>query len=172
MAFRPQLQEYKSVGDPIMSGDFYLLIPTIPGSSDSRRMSYKIVSTNLPGSQIEQMQLEIGARRFNFAGRRTYSGSWNSTIIETADATTRADLLGWMNICRPYANGNGTYRNEYAQRAELRVYDAANNLAISQTILALFPLSVDDADLSQGSNILQYNVTWSFDEVIETYGGG
>ena len=170
-SFRPTLQEYRSVGDPLLACDYYLMIPNIPGSQDPRAISFKFVSTSLPGTQIEQVSLEIGARRFNFAGRRKYSGTWTSTLIETANASTRRDLINWMNIARPYNSNIGTFRNEYAQTAEIRVYDAAQNLAISSTVLALFPLSIDDVSLEQSDSIIQYQVTWSFDSTEELIGG-
>jgi hypothetical protein len=169
MAFRPALNEYKSVGDPLMTSDFFLMIPFIPGSPDPRKLSYKVINTSLPGSQIEQIPYEIGARKFNFAGRRVYSGTWTAQLVETADASTRADLLRWMDITRPYASGNGTYKNQYSVSAELRVYDAANRVAVSSVIKGMFPLSIEDSNLDQSSTVLQYSVQFSFDEVDETY---
>jgi hypothetical protein len=124
----------------------------------------------MPGSQIEQTPVEIGARKFHFAGRRIYSGQWTATLIETSNARTRSDLLNWMNIARPYASGNGTYKSVYGVMAELRVYDAANRVAISQIIKGLFPLSIDDTPLEQSSNAIQYTVQFSFDSVDEFYG--
>ncbi len=170
MAFRPQLNEYLSVGDPLISADFFLLIPFIPGSADPRKISYKVISTALPGSQIEQVPYEIGARKFNYAGRRTYSGNWTATLIETADGSTRGDLLRWMDIARPYATGAGTYKNQYSVSAELRVYDAGNRVAVASVIKGLFPLSIDDANLDQSSSVIQYSVQFSFDSTAEVYG--
>ena len=170
MAFRPTLMDYRSVGDPLLNCDWYLLIPNIPGASDTRRMSYKVVSTALPGTQIEQVTMEIGAKKFNFAGRRVYSGTWTATLVETADASTRGDLIRWMDMARPYAVGAGTFRSQYGQTAELRVYDAANNVAVSSVIHALFPISIDDTPLEQSSSIISYSVQFSFDAVDEIMG--
>ena len=170
MSFRPSMSQHRSVGDPLLSCDWYLLIPNIPGASDTRRMSYKVVSTALPGSQIEQVTMEIGAKKFNFAGRRVYSGSWTATLVETADASTRGDLLRWMDMARPYVSGAGTFRNVYGQTAELRVYDAMNNVAVSSVIHALFPITIDDTPLEQSSSIIQYSVTFSFDYADEVMG--
>ncbi len=164
------MQAYRSVGDPLLSCDWYLMIPNIPGASDPRKMSYKVVSTALPGSQIEQVQMEIGAKKFNFAGRRTYTGSWTATLVETADASTRGDLLRWMDLARPYTQGAGTFRSEYGQTSELRVYDARNNVAVSAVLHALFPITIDDTPLEQSSSIIQYSVTFSYDYVDERMG--
>ena len=170
MAFRPDLNAYKSVGDPLIAADFFLLIPFIPGSPDPRQLSYKIVSTALPGSQIEQVPYEIGARKFHFAGRRMYTGTWTATIAESSNGSSRGELLNWMNLARPYATGNGTYKSLYSVIAELRVYDAANRVAVSSVIKGLFPLNIDDTNLEQSSTIIQYPVQFSFDEVEEFYG--
>ena len=171
MAFRPTLNDYRSVGDPLIAADFLLLIPSIPGAADSRKISYKVVSTALPGTAIEQVPVEIGARKHNFAGRRTYSGTWSATLIETADASTRGDILNWISLARPYASGAGSYKNFYARTAELQVFDAANKMTISSVITGLFPLSLEDFTLEQSSNVIQYSVQFSFDEATETYGG-
>lgn len=170
MAFRPSLRDYQSVGDHLITADWYMLIPYIPGASDPRSMSYKINSTMLPGTQIEQVQSEVGARRFNFAGRRLFTGTWNATLIETANGSSRADLINWMNLARPYVTGAGSYKSQYAVTAEVRVYDAANRVAVMSTIYGLWPMQIDDANLDQASSVLQYNIQFSFDRADEEYG--
>lgn len=170
MAFRPSLRDYQSVGDHLITADWYMLIPYIPGATDPRSMSYKINTTALPGTQIEQVASEIGARKFNFAGRRVYSGSWSATLIETANGSSRSDLINWMNLARPYATGAGSYKSQYAVTAEVRVYDAANRIAVLSTVYGLWPMSLDDANLDQASSVLQYNIQFSFDHATEEYG--
>lgn len=170
MAFRPTLRDYQSVGDPVITADWYMLIPLIPGASNPRALSYKVNTTSMPGHQIEQVPYENGARKWNFAGRRIFNGTWTATLVETSNGSSRGDLINWMNIARPYRSGNGAYKSQYGVMAELRLYDAANNIAVLQEIYGLFPLSIDDASLDQGSAVLQYSINFSYDEVLEYYG--
>lgn len=170
MAFRPHLNDYQSVGDPVITADWYMLIPFIPGAPDPRRISYKINSTALPGTQIEQVLLELGARKWAFGGRRVYQNSWTATLVETSDGSSRADLIRWMDMCRPYRNGVGSYKSQYGVDAELYVYDAANRISVMQIVKGLWPMQLDDASLDQGgSTPLQYSIQFSYDEVVEHY---
>lgn len=170
MAFRPSLRDYTSVGDHVITADWYMLIPYIPGSANPRTMSYKINTTALPGTQIEQLVSEIGARKFAFAARRVYTNTWTATIIETADGSSRSDIINWMNLARPYSTGAGSYKNQYAVTAEIRVYDAANRVAVLSEVHGLWPMQLDDASLDQASSVLQYSVQFSYDHVVESYG--
>lgn len=170
MAFRPTLNDYQSTGDVVITADWYMLIPFIPGAPDPRRISYKINSTALPGHQIEQVPVELGARKWHFGGRRVFQGSWTATLIETSDGSSRADLINWMNMCRPYRVGAGTYKNQYAVDAEVYVYDAANRISVLSIVKGLWPMQLDDAQLDQGgSTPLQYSIQFSYDEVVESY---
>ena len=162
-AFRPGLQEVQSVQDPLMQWNWNILIPTIPGTGDTRDISYKAISTSIPSSSLEQVPLESHGIKLNFAGRRTWTGTWNVTMIETRTASTRDMLIKWMELARSWVNNSGSYKSRYGVMAELQLFDDIPTLVRSIVMVGMFPLEIGEATLDQSSGIVQYSVNFSYD---------
>lgn len=165
--FRPGLAEVQSLADPQLSYNWNILIPFIPGAADTRKLSYKAISTSLPGSEIEQVTLEHRVVKLQFAGRRIYSGQWSVTMFETRDLSTRDDLIRWMDLCRSYHGNTGSFKQTYAVTAELQLFDDTPKVNREIRLLGLFPLKIEDATLDSSSSILQYSINFSFDSLLE-----
>lgn len=161
--FRPGLQEIQSILDPLQAWNWNLLIPLIPGTADTRQISYKAISTTVPGSQVEQVPLETHGIKLNYAGRRVWSGTWNVTLVETRTASTRDSLLKWMDLARSWSGNSGSYKSVYGVTAELQLFDDLPQIIRSIRLYGLFPTQIDDASLEQSSSIVQYSCTFSYD---------
>lgn len=170
--FRPGLLETSSVLDPLQQWNFNILFPNVPGSSDTRDLSYKITSSAIPGTQVEQVSVETHGIKLNFAGRRTWSGSWNCTMFETRINSTRTRLLNWMELARSWKNNSGSYKSQYAVTAELQLFDDIPTIARSIRVYGVFPQSIDDVSLDQSSAVISYSCTFSFDWSEEIEGAG
>ena len=162
-AFRPGFTEIQSILDPLFTYNWNVLFPTIPGSDDTRELSYKAISSEIPSSQIEQVPLETKGIKLNFAGRRMYTGTWQVTFVETRTASTRDKFLKWQDIARSIVTNSGSYKSLYAVTAELQLFDDVPNLVRSIRLLGCFPTEVGTATLDQSSSIVQYACTFSFD---------
>lgn len=170
--FRPGLSEATSVLDPLQQWNFNILFPTIPGSTDTRDLSYKITASTIPGTQIEQTSVETHGIKLNFGGRRTWQGTWSCTIFETRINSSRSRLLNWMELARSWSTNSGAYKSQYAVTAELQLFDDIPNIARSIRVFGVWPMSVDDVTLDQSNSVISYQVQFSFDYSEEYEGAG
>ena len=160
---RTHLRETLSTLDPLQSWAWDILIPVIPGIADSREITYKAVSTQIPDSSVEQVGLEAHGVKLNFAGRRVWSGRWEATLFESRNAGTRDGLFRWLEYMRSWENNSGTYKSEYSVTAALQLYDDRPLVVREIQLYGLFPLEIGAVQLEQSSEIIRYNVTFSFD---------
>jgi hypothetical protein len=164
--------EISSVLDPLQSWNFSLLFPVIPGSSDTRDITYKVMSSSIPGTGIEQVSVESHGIKLNYAGRRTWTGNWACTIFETRVNSTRTRLINWMELARSWRNNSGSYKSQYGVTAELQLHDDIPNIARSVRIYGVWPQNVDDVNLDQQAAVINYNVQFSYDFSEEFEGEG
>jgi hypothetical protein len=140
-----------------------LTIPNIPGSSLSREVSYKALSTSIPGSKLEQVGLEAHGIKLNFAGRRQWDGTWNVTLVETRDSSTRDAFLAWQELARSWKANAGSYKSIYSTTVSLELYDDLPQVVREIKLFGVFPTSIDDVQLDQTGDIVRYSIQFSFD---------
>jgi hypothetical protein len=160
---RTSLQEVLSVQDPLQTWNFDVVIPTIPGVSDARPISYKCIASQIPGSQVEQVALEAHGVKLHFAGRRQWTGTWTATFFETRDASTRDAMLKWLETARSWKNNSGNYKSVYSVTADVQLYDDLPQVIRTIRMFGLFPTNLEDVALDQTADIVKFNVTFSFD---------
>jgi hypothetical protein len=160
---RTSLQNVQSVKDVLQTWNWDVFFPTIPGVSDTRPFSYKMISASVPGSVIEPVKLESHGVQLNFAGRRTWSGTWEATVVESRDNSSRALLVAWMEYQRSWVANSGNYKADYAVTGELVLYDDIPKEVANIWMYGMFPSTIGDATLDNTSGIVQYAVTFSYD---------
>lgn len=160
---RPNLTDLESVKDPLQTWNWSLLLPNIPGSNLGRDLTIKCVSSAIPGSTVEQVPVEAHGMKLNFAGRRTWSGTWTATFFETRDAGTRAAFVSWLELTRSWENNTGSYKEDYAVTGSLELYDDLPQVVKTIKIRGLFVQDLSEVSLDQTSGVITYSVTFSFD---------
>lgn len=160
---RTHLREVLSTLDPLQTWAWDVVLPYIPGVSDTRQVTYKCTSTQIPGSQTEQVPLEAHGVKLNFAGRRVWSGRWEATFFESRDSGTRDVFFRWMEFMRSWEQNSGSYKSEYAVTAALQLYDDRPTVVREIKLYGLFPMDLQDVQLEQTSEVLKYNVSFSYD---------
>lgn len=148
---------------PLQTWNFSVQLNIPVGLGSTRDMMYRCTSTSIPESSIEQVSVEAHGVKLNFAGRRTWSGTWNATFFEVRDASTRDTLIKWMELARSWALNSGTYKAQYASTAIVTLYDDLPQTAREVKMYGVFPTSIGDVSLDQSSGIINYNVTLSYD---------
>ena len=160
---RTHLREMLSVTDPLQSWNWDIFIPNIPGSNDTTAITYRAVSSSIPETSLEQVSLEAHGVKLHYAGRRTWSGTWNLTLFETRQAGTRDALFKWQEFARSWENNSGNYKQDYSVTAELALYDDLPQVVRSIKMYGLFPTQIGETQLNQQAEIIQYQVTFSYD---------
>lgn len=160
---RTHLSEMLLVADPLQTWNWDIIIPNVPGGAAPRAITYKAISTEVPASSMEQVPLNAHGVKLNFAGRRTWSGTWTVEMFETRTEGTRDALFRWLEFARSWEQNSGNYKENYAVTAELILYDDIPQEVRRIKVFGAFPTEVGTAQLNQESDIIRYSVTFSFD---------
>jgi hypothetical protein len=160
---RTHLKEVLSIQDPLQQWNWDLILASIPGFGDTRSISYKCVSTQIPNSAVEQVGMEAHGVKLNFAGKRIWSQQWEATFLETRDSSTRDAFVRWHELMRSWKNNSGSYKSEYAVTGALQLYDDRPRVVREFQMYGLFPLEVTNTTLDQASEIIRYSVNFSYD---------
>lgn len=160
---RTSMRDVASTLDPLQSYNWDVIFPRLPGVANPRSLTYKCISTQIPGSQVEQVSLEAHGVKLNFAGKRVWTGRWECSFFETRDASTRSDLFGWLEFTRSWNDNKGSYKSEYAVTAGLNLYDDRPIVVQRVNLFGLFLLDLQDVTVDQTSSVVQYNASFSYD---------
>lgn len=161
---RTSLQDVSGLTDPLLSYNFDLIFPRIPGGGNTRAMTIKCMSTAIPGMQLEQQTASLHGVEINYAGRQIWSKTFQATFIETRDAGTRAAIRKWIEYARNNKNNQGNYKRDYGVDAVLHLYDDIPNIIQETKIVGCFPTQLDDVNMDGGQGTLvQVTCTFSYD---------
>lgn len=170
---RTSYDDVRSVGDPLLSFNWDLILPRIPGINSARAFTFKCQTAVIPGMLLESVPVALHGVELRFAGRKNYSHSFPVTILETRDVNTRAMFVAWSEFARSWTLNTGTSKDLYAVPAQLLLYDDTPSIVRTITIFGMWPENVDDAALDgQASAAVTYNVTFSYDHVTDILGAG
>lgn len=164
---RTSLQDMLAVTDPLQKWNWDISFNRIPGFSDSRQLPIKATATSIPGTTIEAVQWEGHGIRLHFAGRRMYDETWEVTLIETRDNTTRDAMLAWKEMARSWVRNSGAYKSQYAVTADVTLYDDAGKAVKVINLVNVFPTAIGNVALDQSSGIIEYQVTFSLDLTVD-----
>ena len=168
---RTALQDLRSVGDPLQQYNWDVIIPNIPGSGDGRLLTFKAMSTSIPGFMLEEVPVRIRGYELRFAGTPNWSHSWQVTFLETRDISTRNLLLNWKRLARDWETNSGSYKAVYATTMQLVLYDDIPQVAQTIYMNGAFPQTVDDSAIDGAtSGAVTTGCTFSYDYTSETAG--
>lgn len=166
---RTSLRDVSNLADPLMLYNFDLVFSNIGAfSADARDITVRMMTTALPGMQIDQVTAALHGVELNYAGRQIYQKQFPSQLHETRDVKARTFLRTWMRACRNNLTNGGLLKAGYARDATMILYDDTGAQVSETKIVNIWPMTFDDlqTDGSQ-SQAASYNVTWSYDYLIE-----
>ena len=172
MVTRTSLSDVAGLADPILSYNFDLIFPSIPGGGDSRSMTIKCMTSSLPGMELEQVTSGLHGVEVSHAGRQIWTKTFQATFYETRDGATRGSIRKWIEFARNNGKNSGQYKSAYAINAQMVVYDDIPNPINTATIFGLFPKQIDDQSFDgSNSNVISASVTFSYDYTEESIVG-
>lgn len=164
---RTSLADVRSLPDPLLTYNWDIIFPVIPGSGDTRSLTFKALSTSIPGKMLEQVPANLGPAELRYAGRENNSHAWQCTIHETRDTGTRDVLRRWQSIIRNNRLNTGSYKSVYSVPVELVLYDDVPQAVRRIVLLGAWPETLDDSQLDRASGAVQVSVTFSYDDFDE-----
>lgn len=160
---RSSLADVLSLQDPAVSYNFDLFLPAIPGSSDTRDLTFKCMTTEMPGSTIERVDVALHGVNVVYGGRKTYTHSIPVTFLETADWATREKFRRWHNM-RDWINNTGMLSSQYKVEGQIVVYNDKPEVVRTCRVRGLWPDVISETQLDgSASNLVQLNITFAYD---------
>lgn len=165
---RTSLQDVAGLPDPLLSYNFDLMFPRIPGSNgDTRPLTIKCMTTALPGMQLEQVTSALHGVEVSHAGRQIWSKTFQATFYEARDGGSRQKVRQWIEYARNNRLNSGNYKgqgNGYAVDAIMFLYDDIPNIINETKIVGCFPTDMGEVAMDGGQGqAVQLTVTFSYD---------
>ncbi len=161
---RSSLQDVQSIQDPAVSWNFDLFLPSIPGSSDTRDLTFKCMTTDLPGSSIEKVEVALHGVTLQFAGRKIYTHTMNVQFMESADYMTREKFRRWQESMRSWINNTGTLASAYKVNAQIVLYNDLPAVVRTTNIIGMWPETIAEVALNGGaSELVTLQMTMCYD---------
>lgn len=165
---RTSLADVQSVADPAQTWNFDLFLPSIPGSSNTRNLTFKCMTTGLPGFSLDKVPVPLHGVEIQYAGRKVYSHQFNSQFMEASDWSTRDQFYNWSESARSWINNSGTMAAQYKVNGQIAVYNDLPQVSRTIKVLGMWPEVVGDVELDGSqSGLVTLQITWSFDLVID-----
>jgi len=158
---RSSIQDTLSLGDPAQLWNFDLFLPIIPGASDTRHLTYRCQSMDLPGTALEPLEVSLHGHTIQYAGRRIFTHTMNVVFLETFNWATRQLFTNWIEIARSWRNNSGSYLSTYAVSGLTVVYDDIPQPMQTTQINYMWPESIAEVQLD-GSQSGAVNQSISF----------
>lgn len=161
------LTELKTVGDPLLSDSFEILLPTLPtglNSEGGRNFRIQCKTFVKPGQTIEEVLQEAHAHTLRYAGRKTFTGSISIEFVENADLRIHRLCEDWMNLERTTEEQRGLFKEEYAVTAVLNIFDNKGATKVTYEIYGFWCKNVQDISFDGMGTALPVNAEFAFDD--------
>jgi hypothetical protein len=160
---RTSLNDVLSLQDPALSYNFDLFLPNIPGSSDTRDLTFKCMTTDLPGVALDAVDVALHGVNIPFAGRKTFTHTLNATFLETADWMTREKFRRWNEFIRSWDNNSGALSSAYKVDSQIVLYNDVPEVVRTTNLIGLYPETVAEVQLDGGaSNLISLQITFKY----------
>lgn len=148
---RTSLTDILSVGDPAQSWNFDFFLPIIPGSSSTRDLTFKCMTTDLPGTQLEPLDVALHGVQIPYAGRRMFTQTLNVTFLETHDWSTIEKFRRWAEIARSWRGNSGTMSSSYWVTGQIVLYNDIPSVVRTVQINNLWPSNIQEIQMDGSS---------------------
>jgi len=144
---RSSIQEFRQLKDPLLSYNFDLLLPNIPGGGSSRELKISCQGTSIPGTSVDQVTVGLHGVYLNYMGMQRWSQRLDASFYETRDLDTRTAFLNWIQFARSTIQNSGTLKANYAVTGKLYLYNDIPQVTRTINLYGLFPLVFNDSQM-------------------------
>jgi len=149
---RTSLNDVLSLQDPAMSYTFDLFLPNIPGSSDTRDLTFKCMTTDLPGVGVDPVDVALHGVQVPYAGRKIFTHTLNATFLETADWMTREKFRRWNEMQRSWVNNSGSLAAAYKVNSQIVVYNDVPEVVRTVNLIGLYLENMAEVQMDGGQS--------------------
>lgn len=169
MVQRIQRDEINSLPDALTNDAFTVMFGSIPGESDTRRLTLQSQSVQEPEETNETITTMLAGFQKRQSGTNTNQGTFQVTFLETVDMAVLSRIRTWKQFCRGTTTGSSVgYSQDYTRTAELTVFDTSGAVSKTVTIYKCFPSNIDSItyDSANSAQAVVVTVTFTYDYAV------
>lgn len=169
MVQRIQRDEINSLPDALTTESFTLLFGSIPGESDTRRLTLQCQSVQEPEETNETITNMLAGFQKRQSGTNTNQGTFTVTFLETVDMAVLSRIRTWKQYARGTNTGSSIgYSEQYTRTANLTVFDTTGAAVKEVQIYKCFPSNIEAItyDSSNAAASVVVTVTFTYDYAI------
>lgn len=165
MANKPTLGDIAAaVLDPMLSDNYLLDIPNIPGGGNAQALRMQCTSATKPGSTLNAVEVQVFGHTLEFAGNKTFSHDMSVEYVENRQGQITTLLENWAEVIRATETQTGGYKSEYARSGIFTIFDNKGETVKEYEIHGMWPSAVPDlAFQGSSSSIITLSVSWKYD---------
>ena len=165
---RTSLQDVLSLQDPALTYNFDLFLPNIPGSSDTRDLTFKCMTADLPGVAVDPVDVALHGVNVPFAGRKIYTHTLNATFLETADWMTREKFRRWNEFMRSWRNNSGALAAAYKVDSQMVLYNDIPEVVRTTNLYGLYLETMAEVQLDGSqSGLISMQCTFKYTDWVD-----
>lgn len=159
------MDEFESTGDPMLDDNFEIIFSKLPvnGQDGAKSLRIHTKSGTLPGMSLEEVMKEAFGYQLRYAGRKTWSGSFQLEFNENHEAKILKILRAWAALIKSTKRGTGKFKKDYAAVATFRILDQEGKVVDETTIKGVWPSQVPDYQFSGAAQAVPCSVDFKFD---------
>lgn len=165
MATKPTLGDIAaSVLDPMLSDNYLLNIPDIPGGGNAQALRMQCTSASKPGATLNAVEVQVFGHTLEFAANKTFSHDMSVEYVENRSAEITTLLENWAELIRSTETQTGGYKSEYARSGYFTIFDNKGRTVREYEIHGMWPSAVPDLAFNgTSSSIITLSVSFKFD---------
>jgi len=165
---KPTFSEVASaIQDPLLSDNFLLVIPNVPGGGVGEALRLQCRSASKPGKTINSVEVAVFGHVLEFASNISFSHDMSVSYAENGKAQVTTALELWQNAIRSAETQLGAPKSAYARNGIFYVYDNVGNVVKEYLIEAMWPAQVPDISFDgSSSSALNVDASFKYDRVI------
>jgi hypothetical protein len=163
---KTSLTEFSTIGDPLTSDSFEILLSSLPAGLDSeggRNFRIQCKTFAKPGATIEEVLQEAHGHTLRYAGRKTFTGTIPVEFVDNAEMRMTRLCEDWMNIGRTTEDQRGLPKAQYAVTATLNILNVMGAVATTYEIKGFWCKSVQDMTFDGMGQAVPANAEFAFD---------
>jgi hypothetical protein len=170
------MEEVSGILDPMLSDNFLLSIPNIPGATNADRLLRIQCQTAVkPGMTVEEVTVALFGHELRFAGRNTTTHDLPVQYIENYQGQVTLALEAWSEVARSLKTQTGSLKrgggagaaagaDGYARDGELHILSPAGESILVYKIYGMWPSVVPELSFTgESATAITLSASFKFD---------
>lgn len=140
-------------------------IVLLPYLGDSRNLTFRCESTEIPGKSLATTERKIGSSPVEKMPYMTNYGEITMEFMVDDDMAQRNFFEAWMEVINPTTSYNFKFKSDYVVDIDINQYSVNNEKSYIVTLKDAFPIAINQMDLNwQSDNYHKLSVQFAYTE--------